>query len=87
MAGRLRPIEMTLASMFVVLMAIGANITTLIPGLVVGGVPITLQTFFAILAGMVLGGRLGALAITVYAFMGLVGIPVFASLPVERLHY
>ena len=79
MAGRLRPIEMTLASMFVVLMAIGANITTLIPGLVVGGVPITLQTFFAILAGMVLGGRLGALAITVYAFMGLVGIPVFAQ--------
>nr|WP_295970652.1 biotin transporter BioY [uncultured Bacillus sp.] len=79
MEGKYKAIELTLASMFVVLMAIGANITTLIPGLVIGGVPITLQTFFAILTGLVLGSRLGALSISVYAFMGLVGIPVFAQ--------
>ena len=36
--------------MFATLMMIGANITAFVPFLVVGGVPITLQTFFAILS-------------------------------------
>jgi biotin transport system substrate-specific component len=44
----------------------------------VGGVPITLQTFFAILAGAILGSRVGAISMTVYALVGLVGVPVFA---------
>jgi biotin transport system substrate-specific component len=65
--------------MFVALMAVGANITSIVPFLVVGGVPITLQTFFGILAGLVLGSRLGTIATTVYAFVGLVGVPVFAQ--------
>ena len=72
-------IELTLSSMFVVLIAVGANITSMIPGLVVGGVPITLQTFFAILAGLILGSRLGVLTTSAYTFIGLVGIPVFAQ--------
>ena len=49
------------------------------PFLVVGGVPITLQPLFAILAGLVLGSRLGAISITVYTLLGLVGAPVFAK--------
>ena len=65
--------------MFVVLIAIGANITSMIPGLVVGGVPITLQTFFAIIAGLLLGSRLGVLTTSAYAFIGLIGIPIFAQ--------
>lgn len=72
-------IELTLSSMFVILIAVGANITSMIPGLVVGGVPITLQTFFAILAGLILGSRLGVLTTSAYTFIGLVGIPVFAQ--------
>ncbi|WJP99956.1 biotin transporter BioY [Geobacillus stearothermophilus] len=82
MEGRtsLRPIDMTLAAMFVALMAIGANITSWVPFLVVGGVPITLQTFFCVLAGAVLGRRLGAVAMTVYMLVGLAGVPVFAGL-------
>ncbi|WHZ01068.1 biotin transporter BioY [Neobacillus sp. YX16] len=76
---KLRTIDLTLAAMFVALMAVGANITALAPFMVVGGVPITLQTFFAILAGVVLGSRLGAIAMMVYAFVGLVGVPVFAQ--------
>ena len=64
--------------MFVGLMAIGANITSFVPFMVVGGVPITLQTFFAILAGIILGSRLGAISMTVYALVGLVGVPIFA---------
>jgi biotin transport system substrate-specific component len=60
-------------------MAIGANISTIAPFLHVGGVPITLQTFFAILAGAILGSRVGSIAMTVYMLVGLVGVPVFAD--------
>ncbi|MFE8703112.1 biotin transporter BioY [Cytobacillus sp. FJAT-54145] len=79
MNGKLRTIDITLAGMFVALMAVGANITSIAPFMVVGGVPITLQTFFAILAGAILGSRLGAIAMLVYALVGLVGVPVFAQ--------
>ncbi|MGG7620885.1 biotin transporter BioY [Bacillus coreaensis] len=75
---KLKTIDLTLAAMFVALMAVGANITSFVPFLVVGGVPITLQTFFAILAGLILGSRLGTISMTVYALVGLVGVPVFA---------
>lgn len=78
MSKKLRTIDLTLAGMFVALMAIGANITSIAPFMVVGGVPITLQTFFAVLAGAILGSRLGAISMGVYALVGLVGVPVFA---------
>ncbi|WP_071460671.1 biotin transporter BioY [Bacillus massilinigeriensis] len=71
-------LDLTLAAMFVALMAIGANITSFAPFMKIGEVPITLQTFFAVLAGLILGPRLGAVAMTVYAFVGLAGMPVFA---------
>jgi biotin transport system substrate-specific component len=76
---KLKTIDLTLAAMFVALMAVGANITSFVPFLVVGGVPITLQTFFAILAGLILGSRLGTISLIVYALVGLVGVPVFAK--------
>jgi biotin transport system substrate-specific component len=76
---KLKALDLTLASMFVGLMTIGANITSFVPFMVVGGVPITLQTFFAILAGIILGSRLGAISMTVYALVGLAGVPVFAQ--------
>lgn len=76
MNGKLRTVDLTLVAMFVALMAVGANIAQF---LVVGGVPITLQTFFAILAGALLGKRLGAISMVVYAAVGLVGAPVFAQ--------
>ncbi|MFS0637788.1 biotin transporter BioY [Mesobacillus foraminis] len=72
----LRTIDLTMAALFVALMAAGANVSSF---LVVGGVPITLQTFFAILGGAILGSRLGAIAMAVYAFVGLAGAPVFAK--------
>jgi biotin transport system substrate-specific component len=79
MNSRFKTLDLTMAAMFVALMAIGANITSFVPFLVVGGVPITLQTFFAILAGVILGSRLGAISMGVYALVGLVGVPVFAT--------
>ncbi|KQL19871.1 biotin transporter BioY [Cytobacillus solani] len=79
MKKNLSTFELTIAGMFVALMCIGANITSIVPFMVVGGVPITLQTFFAILAGAILGSRLGAISMLVYSFIGLAGAPVFAK--------
>ncbi|GGM28147.1 putative biotin transporter BioYB [Paraliobacillus quinghaiensis] len=73
---KLRAIDITLSGMFAALMAIGANITSFI---VIGGVPITLTTFFCILAGLLLGSRLGSIAMIVYALIGLAGAPVFSK--------
>ncbi len=73
---KMKTIDLVYAGMFAALMAVGANIAQF---LVVGGVPITLQTFFAILAGLLLGSRLGAISLTVYALVGLAGAPVFAQ--------
>ncbi len=73
---RFRTIDLTMVGVFVALMAIGANTTSF---LVIGGVPITLQTFFAILAGAILGSRIGALAMIVYTLVGIAGAPVFAQ--------
>lgn len=72
------PLDLIHCALFATLMMIGANITSFVPFLVVGGVPITLQTFFAILAGLILGSRKGAIACTVYILIGLAGAPVFA---------
>ena len=43
------------------------------------GVPITLQTLGVMLAGVVLGGYRGALAVTLYVVLGLIGLPIFAE--------
>ena len=74
-----RTIDLVYCGLFATLMMVGANITTIAPFLVVGGVPITLQTFFAVLAGLVLGSRNGAIACTVYMLVGLAGAPVFSK--------
>lgn len=79
MFGKLKAIDLTLAGMFVALMAVGANITAIAPFMVIGGVPITLQTFFSILGGAILGSRLGTITMIAYTFIGLVGVPVFAK--------
>jgi biotin transport system substrate-specific component len=42
-------------------------------------VPVTLQTLFVVLAGVVLGPRLGALAAGTYVLSGAAGAPVFAN--------
>jgi biotin transport system substrate-specific component len=80
----IKPIEITVGALFVCLMAIGANIAVWFPFLAVpiGGttVPLSLQTFFSILAGLMLGKRLGSLAMITYVLIGVVGVPVFAGM-------
>lgn len=66
--------EITLVALFSGLTAVGSFIS-----LPLGPVPITLQTLFVILSGILLGAKLGALSQIVYIVLGLVGAPVFAG--------
>ncbi len=77
--NKLRTVDLAYAAVFAALMMIGANIVSFMPFFVIAGVPITLQTFFAVLAGVLLGSRLGAISMTVYMLIGLIGLPVFAQ--------
>lgn len=53
----------------------------LVPAIPTGsGVPITLQTFGVVVAGLVLGARRGFLAVLLYLVVGLAGVPVFAEM-------
>ncbi|MCY7671712.1 biotin transporter BioY [Bacillus altitudinis] len=79
MQKKTRTADFVLVGMFAALMAIGANITSIVPFLQVGGIPLTMQPFFCVLAGLLLGKRLGALAMIVYALVGIAGAPVFAQ--------
>lgn len=65
---------MVLAGLFAALIAISSQVT--IP---IGPVPHTLQVFFVMLAGMVLGGRWGFTSVAVWVLLGLFGLPVFAQ--------
>lgn len=73
---RARGAAVTLAqvAMFAALMVVGAYIRIPLPA-----VPLTFQTAISVLSGLLLGARRGAAAMAVYAFAGLIGLPVFAS--------
>ena len=68
--------EMTLASLFAALTAIGSYIFIPLP---FSPVPMTLQFLFTLLAGGILGKKLGLLSQLLYLFMGAIGLPVFAG--------
>jgi len=61
-------------SIFVILMTIGAYVR--VP-LFFTPVPMTLQTFFVLLSGAVLGKRFGALSQAAYVSLGAFGLPIF----------
>ncbi len=66
--------KMVLCAMFVALIAVGAFIKIPIPV-----VPFTLQFLFTMLAGLLLGGKWGAVSVGVYIILGLMGLPIFAQ--------
>lgn len=79
MNKRFSALDITYASMFVALMAIGANITSWLPFLQVAGVPLSMAPFFCVLAGLLLGPRLAAISMFVYMILGIAGAPIFSA--------
>lgn len=69
--------ELICCALFTALMAVGAYIKIMIP-LGIFEVTISLQLFFALISGCVLGRKWGALSIICYVFLGLIGLPIFA---------
>ena len=57
--------------------AIAAVISSLPIGFNIFGVPATLQTFAMAFLGFVLGKKNGTIAVAIYIFLGLAGIPVY----------
>lgn len=67
---------MIYASMFAAMTAIGAFIRIPIPA---SPVPITLQVFFVLLAGLLLGSKWAGMSMIVYVMLGIIGFPVFSG--------
>ena len=68
------PHKIALIAIFAALTASGALIRIPIPP-----VPITLQSFFVIMAGLILGPKAGALSQVIYLLVGILGLPVFSG--------
>ena len=66
--------DMAMCALFTVLITAGAFIKIPVPV-----VPFTLQFLFTMMAGLLLGGRLGACSVALYGVLGLIGLPVFAE--------
>ena len=66
--------EMCLCAFFTALICAGAFIKIPTPFL-----PITFQTLFVTLAGLILGSKKGALSVSIYVLIGLMGLPVFTE--------
>ncbi len=71
---RLSVQNMIMCALFTALIAVGAYIKIPIPV-----VAFTLQFLFTMLAGLLLGGKLGAVSVLVYIVLGLIGLPVFTE--------
>jgi biotin transport system substrate-specific component len=63
-----------LSAFFAVLTAVGAALAIPMPP-----IPFTLQTFFVLMSGLLLGPKYGPLSQALYLAMGLSGLPVFAG--------
>lgn len=75
MKNNLKVRDITNIGLAVALMVAGAAIS-----LPIGPVPISLQSLFALLIGIVLGKKLAPIAMMVYIAAGLLGLPFFAGL-------
>ena len=75
---KLKTKELTTCALFAALIAVGAFIKIDIP-LPMYTMHFTLQWFFVLMAGFLLGAKLASLSVIVYLCIGLVGVPVFAA--------
>ena len=74
--SRMRTIDIVLCGLFAALTAVGAFIKITLP---TQPYPFTfsLQWLFVLLAGFLLGAKLGTLSVAAYVIIGLCGVPVF----------
>ncbi len=68
-------VTLTLSALFCTLICVGSFIKIPLPNLM----PITLQTFFVLLTGLVLPVKASALATVTYMTLGLIGLPIFSG--------
>ncbi|MBR2953582.1 MAG: biotin transporter BioY [Clostridia bacterium] len=66
-------VTLTLSALFCTLICISSFIRIPMPNMM----PVTLQTFFVLLTGLVLPLKASTLAITTYIALGLIGLPIF----------
>lgn len=75
---RTKALDLTLCGFFAALIAVGAFIKIEIP-VEPYAMHFTMQWFFVLTAGLLLGRKRAATSVCVYLIIGLVGVPVFAS--------
>ena len=68
-------VTLTLSALFCTLICVGSFIRIPIPNMM----PITLQTFFVLLTGLVLPVKASTLATFTYIILGLIGLPIFSG--------
>lgn len=74
--SRSRTLRLILAALFTAIIVV----LTLIPiPFSFLGVPMTLQTFVIAFCGFLMGWKLGLASVSLYLFLGIVGLPVFAG--------
>ena len=83
---KLKTKELTTCALFAALIAVGAFIKIDIP-LPMYTMHFTLQWFFVLMAGFLLGAKLASLSVIVYLCIGLVGVPVFAAGGWSYIHF
>lgn len=66
--------QIVFIALFSALITIGAYMRIPIPY-----IPLTMQPMFALLSGLLLGPRLGAISVAIYVIAGLCGAPVFTG--------
>lgn len=66
--------QLIMCAFFTALIAVGTFIKIPIPVL-----PFTLQFLFTMMAGLLLGGKMGAYSVFVYIVLGLIGLPIFTE--------
>lgn len=82
--GKFSPRDMVLVALFAALAVVAALLFRFMGGMIV---PFSLMPLVVLLAGGLLGARLGAYSMLVYVLMGLIGIPVFEKPPFGGPHY
>jgi biotin transport system substrate-specific component len=71
--SKFKTTDIVYIAMLVAVMAVCARISLLI-----GTVPVTMQTFAVFIAVYLLGGKRGTISVLVYILLGAVGLPIFA---------